>query len=193
MKKLLILLLFIPVFAFSQDSTKFEFGLVDSVHATKSELYTYAKSWMAKTFVSSKDVIEMDDKDAGRIIGKGYFIKRENSAFGNQVGLSLIQFTIQIDTKDNKYRCQFMNFKHSYVQTASTYNPNESFSMNKLTSAIASNRSGGSLENEKPACGGMSMTKKQWNKIKEYARTDALSAIQSFKKAMAEGKLNSDF
>lgn len=185
MKKILLALFVLPIIGYSQvDSTAFQFTKIDSVKGSKAYLFVNAKSWLASTFNSSKAVIEMEDKDAGVIIGHGTFVKRENSAFGNQVGLSLISFSIKINLKDNKYRCILSNFNHKYVQTASTFNPNQSYAMNNLTSSLTSNESGGSLDDEKPDCGGMFMTRKQWQKIKDYATSESERLLSSMNKAM---------
>lgn len=111
----------------------------------------------------------MEDKESGKIIGKAAITKRVNSAFGNQVGYDLISFQITIDAKDNKYRIVINNFDHGYVQTA-TINTGNAFS-----DAIGKSmtRKGGSLANEKPDCGGMQMTKKQWREIKNFAHESA--------------------
>ena len=37
-----------------------------------SDLYVRANEWFAKTFNSANAVIQMQDKEAGKIIGKGY-------------------------------------------------------------------------------------------------------------------------
>ena len=38
------------------------------------ELYSRAKLWVSKTYRSGKAVIDLDDKDAGRIVAKGIFV-----------------------------------------------------------------------------------------------------------------------
>lgn len=43
--------------------------ILDST-VNKSELYSRAREWFAKAFKSSKNVIQMDDKENGKIIGK---------------------------------------------------------------------------------------------------------------------------
>lgn len=44
---------------------------VDSVKS--QELYIRAKVWFVHSFVSAKNVIQLDDKESGKIIGKGLF------------------------------------------------------------------------------------------------------------------------
>lgn len=187
-KLLLILIVFFNLSAISQtDNSKFEFSLIDSTQGSKAELYTYAKSWLANTFVSSKSVIDMEDKEAGRIIGKGMFTKRVNSPFGNKVGMDVIYFTITIDVKDNKYRIKLSDFNHKYLQQArSDLTISDSGNFDK-------SRQGGDLSDDKPDCGGLIMTKKQWSKIKDYSEEESLSLLDSIKKAMQEGKNKSSF
>jgi hypothetical protein len=74
---------------------------VVNVDSTKSnELYVRANEWFVNTFKSAKDVIQLNDKEAGKIIGKGFF----------STGLFTIHFTIEIQTKDGKYKYAFSNF-----------------------------------------------------------------------------------
>ena len=74
---------------------------VVNVDSTKSnELYVRANEWFVNTFKSAKDVIQLSDKEAGKIIGKGVF----------STGLFTIHFTVEIQTKDGKYKYAFSNF-----------------------------------------------------------------------------------
>lgn len=41
--------------------------------ATKDQLYERARKWIATTYRSAKDVNQYESKDAGEVIGKGYF------------------------------------------------------------------------------------------------------------------------
>src|SRR5687768_10177439 len=42
-------------------------------NATKDELFTRAREWFAKTFVSAQNVLQMDDRVSGKLIGKGSY------------------------------------------------------------------------------------------------------------------------
>ena len=87
---------------------------VDSVN--KNTLYTRAKKWFVDTYKSAKDVIQLDDKENGEIIGKGSFkinyYTRDPS----------ISHTISIFVKDGRYK---------YVITSFSYadNQNEKFAI----------------------------------------------------------------
>jgi len=112
MKKLtLLLFLIIPLLSFSQDEAKLPFDQDGRVvysnvieqTATKNELYLRAKEWFARTFKSSQDVIQFDDKETGKIIGKGF----SSGSFRGQLGVTVptdVYFTMSVATKDNKYK-----------------------------------------------------------------------------------------
>lgn len=118
MKNLFILLtLFIVVEKASGqiiliDSTtnKVSFKEVVSLENTpKDAIYLRAREWFANTFKSSQNVIQMDDKDGGKLIGKGF----SKSSF-KYLGIVLyfkIWYTINITIKDNKYRIEITDIK----------------------------------------------------------------------------------
>ncbi|BCS94523.1 hypothetical protein DSLASN_01550 [Desulfoluna limicola] len=78
---------------------------VHNVDMPKDQIFDKCLEWMAQTFVSSKAVIELKDKNNGKIIGKGVteFVRG---------GLATIpcRYTIIIDIKDNKYRTTYDNW-----------------------------------------------------------------------------------
>lgn len=108
-KLIILFLLLYPITGFSfLDSSKFEFEMIDSLKANKSELYSYARQWVANEFVSANSVIQMEDKDVGKIIGKGvYSFKDEDQYSTTQFN---IKFTLEITVKDNKYRIRLYDF-----------------------------------------------------------------------------------
>lgn len=86
----------------------FEFVTVNSLPGnSKDELYLRAHSWMARTFVSSKDVIQMSDKDAGRIIGKAIMTLRWSNGRRDYV-----RYVITIDVLPGKSRLRLTAFYH---------------------------------------------------------------------------------
>lgn len=69
---------------------------------SKMELYKNTKQWFVDEFKSSKDVIQSEDKEDGKIIGKGIIPIYYNNWAGTAKCTDLI--TIQIECKDGKYR-----------------------------------------------------------------------------------------
>jgi hypothetical protein len=174
MKKiLLLLLLFTPFISIAQikdsivtqQDSSFEFKLIDSVSASKQELYTRARQFVALQFKDSKEVIQMDDKEAGKIICKGTLMPSAKAALGVPVQ-SYIEFTMTIDLKDNKYRCVLSNFYHNGIVGRT-----DGFGI------------GGDLNNEKQKSN-EGLTKKYWGRIKDETKREAQQLLLAMKTAM---------
>jgi len=74
----------------------------------KDQLYESSKVWIAKSFKSANNVIQYTDKESGNIVGKGNFpYPCDGFMDCNAFGKDVINFTIKIDTKDNKVRIIF--------------------------------------------------------------------------------------
>jgi hypothetical protein len=65
----------------------------------KNELYSRAKKWFVISYKSGKDVIQLDDKESGNIIGKGNFGVNYGGARN-----PIISHTISISVKDGRYK-----------------------------------------------------------------------------------------
>lgn len=111
MKKL-IYFVFIAIFLQSCVTSKyhnteypnpFEFQKIDSLNGLKVEIFVKANEWVAKTFNSAKDVIQMHDKDAGKIIAKGVMTSVSSTGLASSVTY-YISYTLSIDAKDSKCR-----------------------------------------------------------------------------------------
>jgi hypothetical protein len=109
MKKMLLLVLFTPLFVSAQLPTKdgkVFYEKIDSCSLTKDQLYNKTKLWLANTFTDSKSVIEVDDKENGVIVGKGnfeFYYKYMTKVY------STCFYTIKINFKDSTYRIQLYN------------------------------------------------------------------------------------
>ncbi|MGM0429758.1 MAG: DUF4468 domain-containing protein [Pseudomonadota bacterium] len=82
----------------------------------KSTLFNRTRLWLAESFVDSKEVIELEDKEAGLLVGNG----------GMEYTYPLVpampgRFSLRIDIKDGKLRTTYNNFKiyHSGSQFSS--------------------------------------------------------------------------
>ena len=107
MKKLLTLLLFVPLFSFSQEYSE----IIDVPGKTASQLYSSAKEWFTITFPSGKQVIDLDDSANGKIIGKGNFnvsAKYKLPSIEQRI-LWDVDFTLEILVKENKYRYKILD------------------------------------------------------------------------------------
>lgn len=84
-------------------------GVVKVEGASKDDLYLRAREWFAKTFKSAQAVLQMDDKQAGKLIGKGAS-KSYYTYMLYPVEYNL-NYTISITTKDGRYRYEISSFR----------------------------------------------------------------------------------
>lgn len=106
-KVLLIIVLFIGVNSFAQDSLKWSkeglnYIVVDVDNRTADELYNGVLSWINKSYINPKEVIltKTEGKHI-RIQGYGDFIV---AYVAGKKGVSSAKYMIEFDFKDNKYK-----------------------------------------------------------------------------------------
>lgn len=82
--------------------------------AGKDELYNRAKRWIADSFNSAKDVIQLDNKENGEIICKGFFTTtwHISSLFSQEVN---VWHTLKIQLKDNRTKVDLYNIRLKYI------------------------------------------------------------------------------
>ena len=78
-------------------------GVVNVNGLSKNDLLNNCKQWFVDYFKSSKDVIQNEDREQGRLIGKGVATISTTLYWGMR-GYFYDNMTIQVDCKDNKYR-----------------------------------------------------------------------------------------
>jgi hypothetical protein len=84
---------------------------VDSL-ANKEELYSKAREWFAKAYKSSTNVIQMEDKESGKIVGKA-LMQVYHKALGSNYESGYINYTISIYLKDGRYKYEVTDFYHT--------------------------------------------------------------------------------
>lgn len=89
--------------------------------AKKEELFNRAKAWFVSEYKSANDVLQMQDKDAGIIIGKGMFKAGLN--MGIMVGYQIVDVyhTVKIYIKDGKYKYEITDLNGKYYSSPSKY------------------------------------------------------------------------
>jgi hypothetical protein len=81
--------------------------------SNKQELFSRAREWFAKAYKSSTKVIQMEDKESGKIVGKALI-----QVFYKYMGLKpggYINYTISIYIKNGKYKYELTDFFHTGV------------------------------------------------------------------------------
>jgi len=105
MKYLLLLLICIPLFSFSQEYS----GIVDVPGKNITQLHSSAKEWLALTFKSANSIIQLDDTTSHKVVGNGNCSVNESYYSSGLVEIPCnriwnIDFIILIALKDNKYK-----------------------------------------------------------------------------------------
>lgn len=75
---------------------------VIQINRTADQLYISARSWVAKSFVNAKNVIQMDDPISHKIIIKASCPISKDGQF--------FYYTLTIQTKDGRYRYEISDF-----------------------------------------------------------------------------------
>jgi hypothetical protein len=181
-KPLLISFIFVTILSlrsYSQDSlsSPLEYSKVVNVDTTLSskELYNRARAWFAETYRSAQDVIQMDDKEIGKIIGKGN-MKYVSSVFvGSNGTKGWIRYTISIQVKDGRYKYDISNFLHE----GNAFNPYGAISFGLITNSIECPYKTGSMSGQK-------WKNKVWKDIKETIEANISPLSQSIISAMGK-------
>lgn len=152
-------------------------GVVEVPGATQAQLYSRAFEWVAKRYNSAKDVVQMQDKESGKIVVKG--ITTGHAAKGHEYGT--VTHTFSLYMKDGKYKYDITNFRHEYFATG----------------RYAGDYSLGPFEDDEPklkmalANGAI---KKSWNILRRNTEADIKALITDLEATMtAKIKDKSDF
>lgn len=103
----------ITLTTFSQEPLKFT-GVVKLADSTisASQIYSSCISWFAVSYKDSQRVLQQTDDENYRIIAKALFKTYRETAFGGTPAYGVVNYTIQIDCKDGKFRYEITNFIH---------------------------------------------------------------------------------
>jgi hypothetical protein len=115
---LCVLMLVISVHICSAQSDVIEYTEVVTVDsANQKELYKRALNFFAETFVSSKEVLQIQDKENGILFGKGFISKKVPYRWAFQpTTLDIrISFSMRVTVKDGRYKYEFTDFNNTEI------------------------------------------------------------------------------
>lgn len=109
-----------PEFPVDSSTNKISYTDVVSVDSLvkKQELFSKVREWFAKTYNSSTNVIQMEDKENGKIVGKALIQIYKKTAITNYEW-GAIHYTISIYIKDGRYKYVITDFYHTGQYTSS--------------------------------------------------------------------------
>ena len=182
MKKLLFVLAGICTFqqVFSQElpisekTNKITYeGVINIEGATATDLYLKANEWFAIAFNSANNVIQMQDKEAGKLIGKGA-IQARLKQYGSLKYSGLWNYTLSINTREGRYKYSFTNINHTGRDAYNTTMPDC-----------------GLIENEKSDCP-LYYSKKKWKQEKERLNTEIKIIVNNLLEFMSDTNSEDD-
>ena len=97
-------------------------GVVQVPGVSQLELYSRAREWFAATFGSSKAVLEMDDRESGKLIGRAYAQFEFSGGFGPTLPWAMWR-TIKVEMKEGRYRYTVTNFVLGHSTTSLDSSP----------------------------------------------------------------------
>jgi len=102
MKKLLLILFFLPLISFAQEYSE----VIKVPGKMANQLYVSGREWFAEYFKSANSVLQMDDPVAGKLIGKGTMkiaLPYKSIVMTVPIVLST-SFTVKISVRDSIYK-----------------------------------------------------------------------------------------
>lgn len=127
MKKILCILLFLPLFLSAQDYSE----IIEVPGKSTDQLYSSAREWFALNFKSATDVLKMDDPISGKLIGKCSSHITESYVMNGLISVPITidwypLFTISIAIKNGKYKCDISEIVIKKQVQGSGFEPSES-------------------------------------------------------------------
>lgn len=121
MKKLMFITLLFTVKSYAQNQPlplvegKIKYSEVVQLDSSikKNDLYLNAKKFFVDVFNSGKDVIQMDDKESGTVIGRGYYEDVWKMTFSVKYNFQ-IWHTVKIYAKDGRYKFEIEDFNYKF-------------------------------------------------------------------------------
>ena len=94
-------------------------GVVRVIGASQADLYSRAREWFATSFGPDKAVLEMDDRQTGKLVGNASSTFFMAGGSGSAVPM-LVQRRIRVEVKDGRYHYTITDFTLSSGQPPQT-------------------------------------------------------------------------
>lgn len=137
---------------------------------TKEELFKRARMWFAESFKSSKDVLQISDKESGELVGKPMFTYYSQYFTGSGATKGKVSYTVKVFVKQGRYKYEIGDFMHE------AYRSNE-YPKDIGLIMVDTFKSLGFI-------GGKNLDKKVWNELKSLSEKEATTLIISLKEFM---------
>jgi hypothetical protein len=142
--------------------------------ATKDQLYSAALGWFGDTFGRAKTVLDVQDKERGRLVAKPSFAYAPKALVGSARIKGTVKYAVTVEVKDGKYRYTIDGFTHE-----GTPGQGAPSSFGLLTTDA---KCPYSVEGVPSAAG----KQETWEHLKSLAKTQADTLTASLKKRIAD-------
>ena len=159
--------------AATPESKPLAFSEVVVEGATKDQLYSAALAWFADTFRTAKTVLDIQDKERGRLVARPSFAYEPKVSVGRARIKGTVRYAVTLEVKDGKYRYTIDGFTH---EGAPGYGAPSSFGLLTTDAKCPYSVEG-------PTKAGKQET---WEHLKSLAKTQADILTASLKKRMAD-------
>ena len=126
MKKILVFFfLIVSIKSFAQtaaDEVKIPYPVKDSVviyekitevpGKPKEQIYTRVLAWYLGKYKGLNNELKTNDVSIGQLAGNGTFVVSTKAMLGTIISYD-VNFDLQVDVKDGKYRCRIYNIRHT--------------------------------------------------------------------------------
>jgi hypothetical protein len=82
----------------------------------KDDLYRAAREWFVETYNNAESVLQLDDKEDGKLMGKALYTYSVSSRFDSE--RINLKFILNLDIRDGKYRYRIYSFGGTVEGTA---------------------------------------------------------------------------
>lgn len=87
-------------------------SVIQAKDKTAEQIYTNVKVWLATTFNSANDVIQMDDPENGIIICKGAFEYKAPGGLSYRYIDGWVNYTLKIQIREGRFKISMGSFMH---------------------------------------------------------------------------------
>ncbi|MBV6405537.1 MAG: hypothetical protein GFGODING_02316 [Flavobacteriales bacterium] len=95
--------------------------VVQAPGISKSELYNRAREWFVRSFNSAESVLQMDDREAGKLAGRGWTNIEIESL--QAIWQFKLKFLIMIELREGRYKLTFTDIEYQGHPTPKDINP----------------------------------------------------------------------
>lgn len=138
--------------------------------ASPTALYTAARTWFATEYTSANDVIQMDDPEAGVVVGRGQFTFSTGKLM-TVCYTGPVTYTIKVEVREARYKVEVTDFVHEVAIGNAT-----TCALGLVTSAAEHSSTG--IDK--------GFNNKVWSQVQEAAKVHGGETIASLRGAMSK-------